>query len=309
MPSLLLATRDVASVQNTFSSWDSCMSQSYCKWPVIAGIIVGSLIVLSVLFCCARCLCCGVECCCACCSCFNRCCPSPRGNKSNQGYQQPPAQPYGYGGQYQSPAPPMYGAGQWRGYRGAPQTATFDAPGKKQNYNEDSLPAMPSWNTATSRHELVQEEEDVEMRKMDQTQPQYNNAAQSQPFLAGTAQPYHEQNSTERYYNARDEADIGNMQSNPYQDYDNHQQFATSPVATPGPQTNYAQTGYQQANYNPPNYQSYSSPQSTVYEPNYAPSVPPSYHTAAPPISPPPMSPPSGLVPGRKPVQGTYRDV
>lgn len=295
MPSLHMA-RDVADVQNTFSSWDTCMTQAYCKWPAIVGIIVGSLIVLSIILCCARCLCCGAECCCACCSCFNRCCPSPR-NK-DQGYQQPPAQPYGYGNQYQSPAPPMYGAGAapWGGYRG-PQTATYDA-GKKHssnnNYNEDSLPAMPSWNNATQRHELV-EEDDVEMRKMDQ-----HHNAQSQPFLASGAQQQPPDHGTGRYYNARDDAppgaDLGTMQSNPYHDYDQHQQFVTSPVSTMGPQSTY-----------PPTYRSYQSPQSTVYEPNYAPSIPPSYHTAG------PMSPTHGMAPGggigRKPVQGTYRDV
>ncbi|CAI7637582.1 unnamed protein product [Penicillium glandicola] len=33
---------DLESVPSTFSSWDSCMAKSYCKWPVIVGIIVGS---------------------------------------------------------------------------------------------------------------------------------------------------------------------------------------------------------------------------------------------------------------------------
>lgn len=294
MPSLHMQ-RDITDVQNTFSSWDSCMSEAYCKWPAIVGIIIGCLIVLSIILCCARCLCCGAECCCACCSCFNRCCPSPR--EKNQGYQQQPPQPYGYGGQYQSPAPPEYGGGAapWGGYRG-PQTATFDAGGKKQgngNYNEDSLPAMPSWDTAKDRHELV-EDDDVEMRRMDQ------HSAQSQPFLAsGAQQPDYNNNSGQRYYNAQDAppaADLGTMQSNPYHDYDQHQQFVTSPVSTVGPQSNY-----------PPTYHTYASPPSTVYEPHYAPSVAPSYHTTAGPTAPPP-----GMVPGaigRKPVQGSYRNV
>lgn len=294
MPPSLHMRRDLAEVQNSFSSWDSCMSQTYCKWPAIVGIIIGSLIVISIIWCCARCLCCGAECCCACCSCFNRCCPSPR--RKNEGYQQPPAQPYGgyggYGGQYQSPAPPMYGAGaqQWGGYRG-PQTATYDTGSKQGNagYNEDSLPAMPSWANAKERHELV-EDEDVEMKKMDQ------QAAQSQPFLAsGAQQPYDQHASNGRYYDAQDAppaADLGTMQTGPYHNYDQHQQFVTSPVSTAGQQSTY-----------PPTYRTYASPPSTVYEP----SIPPSYHTAA------PTSPPPGLVPGggigRKPVQGTYRDV
>jgi len=296
MPALHSA-RDIADVQNTFSSWDQCMTEAYCKWPAIVGIIVGVLIVLSIVFCCARCLCCGAECCCACCSCFNRCCPSPRKNKS-QGYQQPPAQPYAYN-QYQSPAPPMYGGGggaAWGGYRGGPQTATFDVSKKEgnANYNEDSLPAMPSWNTAKDRRELV-EEDDVEMKRMDQ-----HPSSQSQPFLASGAQPIDHSGTGQRYYNAQDAppaADLGDMQSNPYHDYDQHQQFVTSPVSAMGQQSHY-----------PPTYQTYS-PQSTVYEPNYAPSIPPSYHTVpATASSPPPVLTPGGGM-GRKPVQGSYRDV
>ena len=190
----------------------------------------------------------------------------------------------------------MYGGGgaaPWGGYRG-PQTASFDVSSNKQGngkYNEDSLPAMPSWNTGQDRHELV-EDDDVEMRRMDQ------QASQSQPFLASGAQ-HADRNSGQRYYNAQDAppaADLGTMQANPYHDYDQHQQFVNSPVSTVGPQSNY-----------PPTYRTYASPPSTVYEPNYAPSIPPSYHTAG------PASPPPGLVPGggigRKPVQGSFRDV
>lgn len=188
----------------------------------------------------------------------------------------------------------MYGGGAapWGGYRG-PQTASFDVSKNKGNghYNEDSLPAMPSWDHAKERHELV-EEQDVEMKRMDQ------HTAQSQPFLGGGAQQG-DRNSAGRYYNAQDSTpsgDLGTMQANPYHDYEQHQQFVTSPVSTVGPQSNY-----------PPTYHTYGSPPSTVYEPNYAPSIPPSYHTAG------PASPPPGLVPGggigRKPVQGSYRDV
>ena len=186
----------------------------------------------------------------------------------------------------------MYGGGAapWGGYRG-PQTASFDV-GKKQgntNYNEDSLPAMPSWDNGKDRHELV-EDEDVEMKRMDQ------HTTQTQPFLASGARP----SETGRYYNAQDApptGDMGTMQSNPYHDYDQHQQFIGSPVSATGQQSNY-----------PPTYHSYASPQSTVYEPNYAPSIPPSYHTAGPGSPPPVLTPGAGGL-GRKPVQGSYRDV
>jgi hypothetical protein len=262
------------------------MSEAYCKWPAIIGIIIGSLIVISIIWCCARCLCCGVECCCGCLSCFNRCCPSPR--RSNDGYQQaPPQQPYGAYGYQQPTQPMMYGASG--GYRG-PQTATFDAPTKQgaaTGYNEDALPAMPSWDQAQSRHV---HDEDVEMEKLDQNTAQHESLLNNQP------------NSGGRYYNngAQDTAgDLGTMQASPYHDYGAHQQFVSSPTST-APGSMY-----------PPTY--HTRPQSSVYgEPQYAPSIPPSYHTAAPSIASPvqqtPMPMPMGNM-GRKPVQGSWRDV
>ncbi|KAF2207475.1 hypothetical protein CERZMDRAFT_88510 [Cercospora zeae-maydis SCOH1-5] len=160
----------VAGVKSTFSSWDGCMSKAYCKWPVIIGIVVASLIVLSIVLCVARCLCCGVECCCACCSCFNRCCPSPR-RRREKGYEQAPPAPYL--NQYQPP-PPMhnpYFASGGAGYRGNPgfaQTATFESPSQK--VHEDSLPEMPSWKNASSRR-VEQYDDDVEMEKMEKPEP------------------------------------------------------------------------------------------------------------------------------------------
>jgi hypothetical protein len=284
MPPPILHPRDfgedAANVGNTFSSWDSCMSEAYCKWPAIIGIIIGSLVVVSIIFCCARCLCCGLECCCGICSCFNRCCPSPRNKKD--GYQQagPPPQPYQ---QYQSHTQPMmYGAGGF-GYRG-PQTATFDAPGKKGaagGYNEDALPAMPSWDAAPSKR--VQDE-DVEMEKLDQ------NAAQQESLLNN------QRNSGGRYYNNDQSTagDLGTMQTGPYHDYDAHRQFAGSPVST-APSSMY-----------PPTYR--TAPQSVYGEPNYAPSVAPSYHTYAPAVTSPVQQQPT-LLTARRPVQGTWRDV
>ncbi|PIB01507.1 hypothetical protein CB0940_00980 [Cercospora beticola] len=160
----------VASVKNTLSSWDGCMSKAYCKWPVIIGIVVGGLIVLSIVLCIARCLCCGVECCCACCSCFNRCCPSPRG-RGERGYEQAPPTPYQ--NQYQ-PHPPMhnpYFASGGAGYRGNPsfaQTATFES--SSQKVHEDSLPEMPSWKNASSRR-IEHHDDDVELEKMEKPEP------------------------------------------------------------------------------------------------------------------------------------------
>ena len=175
----------------------------------------------------------------------------------------------------------MYGAAYAGGYRGSPvkQTATFDVPSKNGGYNEDALPAMPSWDHAQSRH--VEEEEDVEMEKLDQQQPY---AQQQESLLSDNHQ------SGGRYYSSppqQDSAlggDLGTA-SGPYHDYSQHQQFVASPVSTA------------RNSMYPPTY--HTSPPSTIYEPQSA--YPPSYHTQAPP------SLASGV--GRKPVQGSWRDV
>ena len=257
------------------------MSEAYCKWPAIVGIIIGCVIVISVIWCCARCLCCGAECCCGCLSCFNSCCPSPR--RKNQGYQQPPPQPYG---QYQSPQPPMYGSGGY-GYRG-PQTATFDVTSKKNKngmVDEDALPAMPAWDHAQNKHV---EEDDVAMENLN------HQSAQQESLLPQNNGRYYNQDTSSQA------GDLGAMQASPYHNYDQHQQFvAPSPVST-APNSMY-----------PPIY--HTRPASSVYDPPsanpYAASIPPSYRTAPSVIaSPPPQHAAMGGV-GRKPVQGTWRDV
>lgn len=154
---------EIKNAPQTFSSWDKCMEKSYCKYPAIIGIVIGALIAISIIWCCVRCCCCGMSCCCGCFSCFNRCCPSSRGRKRSkyaddepmnhprQGYQQP--NPYmGYIPPSNPPA-----------YRG-PSTATFDVPG--QNVNGDSLPAMPTW--ADAKVENSNRSNDIEMGHMTQ---------------------------------------------------------------------------------------------------------------------------------------------
>ena len=171
----------------------------------------------------------------------------------------------------------MYG-----GYR-SPQTATFDAPSNKNGaYNEDALPAMPSWEQAQSRHV---EDNNVEMEQLD------HQAAQQESLL-----PRNDAASAGggRYYNHQEQnagGDLGTAQVGPYHNYDQYRQFAGSPVSTA------------HNSMYPPTYR--TRPQSSVYEP----SVAPSYHTAAPSIvSPVPQQVPVGGV-GRKPVQGSWRDI
>ncbi|KAK5126496.1 hypothetical protein LTR08_004761 [Meristemomyces frigidus] len=286
----LLWQRDVTSdfdgVKNTYSSWDSCMTKTYCKWPAIVGVIIGSLIVLSLVWCLARCLCCGVECCCGCMACCNSCCPSPKGRKNKDGYQQAPppqqaSQPYP---QYQSAPPPVYASGGL-GYRGA---ATFDSPSKQAGmgppkYNEDALPAMTSWDNATTKHAAA---EDVEMEKLN-----YGQAQQQQSLLRGNADGNGYYGQQQYGQQAAFTGDVGAMQATPYHNYSQHQHLVTSPTSTA------RNSAY------PPTYR--SSPTSTVYEPagqqqqwgGYAQSVAPSYHTGV-------VSPQGG----RKPVQGSWRE-
>ncbi|KAF2464836.1 uncharacterized protein BDR25DRAFT_241235 [Lindgomyces ingoldianus] len=202
MPSLL-ATRDpVGDVKDTFSSWDKCMAKTYCKWPVIVGIVVGSLIILSIVFCVARCICCGAECACCCLRCCSCCTPSSRrsGHK-RMNSAAPPAYPPSYPAappsdtrpvnqQYRShaapsfapapPPPPLPAPAPAPAPASAPlhkvapeperpQYARFDS---SKPVNEDALPAMPSWNEARSVHveETVMPEKkgDMEMDRLNQ---------------------------------------------------------------------------------------------------------------------------------------------
>ncbi|KAJ9663088.1 hypothetical protein H2201_005759 [Coniosporium apollinis] len=76
--------------------------------------------------------------------------------------------------QYKSHSPPTY--------RG-PQTAAFDSPSKP--VNEDALPAMPTWEQASKKKVETIEMEDVEMEKLD-GRPQDPRSA-SAPMLVNAA--------------------------------------------------------------------------------------------------------------------------
>ncbi|KAF2839770.1 hypothetical protein M501DRAFT_991778 [Patellaria atrata CBS 101060] len=172
--------RDLASsfddARDTLSSWDKCMDKNYCKWPVIVGIIIGSLILISVLICIIRCACCGAACCCSCMSCCTSCCPSGgRKHKNHESLPSPAPMPYDgpIDTQYASRAGmPMYGAGFPSSVStygsSAPQYAQFDASTNKGGkFNEDALPAMPSWDTATQRKVQVEIEEEEPPRNQE----------------------------------------------------------------------------------------------------------------------------------------------
>lgn len=136
------------------------------RWPVVAAIIVAALIVLSVLWCVFSCLCCGISLCTACAQCLTcgKCCGacgSSGRRKRDTEYQPMPPTPTPYMGYQPQPGPMMYA-------NNGPQFATFDT-GNKRNatVHEDSLPAMPSWDTATTRRV-----EDHTPQPQPQSQPQ-----------------------------------------------------------------------------------------------------------------------------------------
>ncbi|KAJ5720822.1 uncharacterized protein N7483_008756 [Penicillium malachiteum] len=181
LPHLPVLARSLSSTEDTFTSWDKCMSKAYCKWPVIVAIIVVAVILIAVVGCIVNCICCGYRICACCCGC---CCPSGRRkNKSPRNkhfddppfynhHSEPPPQSYNqpsynqtpYNQQPSIPAPPSY--------RGAVQTATFDtsksaAKSTASNVNEDALPEMPTWASATDKHvEDTNVHEDVEMEPL-----------------------------------------------------------------------------------------------------------------------------------------------
>ena len=126
------------------------------RWPAIAGIIIASLIILSVLWCFARCLCCGVSCCCPCFSCCDNCAV---GRKRSRYADHPPSfAPAPYPGYQPAPPPPAYEF---------PRFATFDAPSKGAVIHDDSLPAMPSWENATSKRIERYSHNDLEMGRLE----------------------------------------------------------------------------------------------------------------------------------------------
>ena len=180
--------------------------------------------------------------------------------------------------------------------------------------NEDSLPAMPGWDNATTRkiedHD-AREDEAVEMAKLDQ---------QTQPMLP------HEQTY------GRDHGDLGVPQSyDVHRGYSQNQNpYTYNPVSAPSPtvspvygqQQNYPSYPSQATNYASqtttypsqttdyangygsynriPGHENPISPSvySSFGDREYAPRAPPSYHSRA---------PSQGL--GRKPVHGSWREI
>ncbi|KAH7400470.1 hypothetical protein BKA64DRAFT_482572 [Cadophora sp. MPI-SDFR-AT-0126] len=190
-------TDEVNNVKDSFSSWDNCMNATYCKWPVIAAIIIGGLILLSVVTCIGRVCCCGASCCCSCFS-FLKCCDccgdSCAGKKDKpMKHKDSPFHPTQG---YQAPAPMMGGALPAAGspmnvastQPTPPQYAQFEV-GKNGLYvepkvvplNDDALPPMPSWDAASKKHIPEEEKNAVELGELDPA------TGQKMPLMAAAA--------------------------------------------------------------------------------------------------------------------------
>ena len=132
------------------------------KWPAIIGIIIGSAIIISILACCFRCLCCGLSFC-------------PCGRRRSKRSKYPSGSSPFISAPYQGYQPANNPHGHTQ-----PQFAQFDV-SSNNKVHEDSLPAMPSWET-TSQKRVLQEEErhnDVEMGKLEQKAPMLAHQAPS----------------------------------------------------------------------------------------------------------------------------------
>ncbi|KAI9171248.1 hypothetical protein HJFPF1_00729 [Paramyrothecium foliicola] len=137
--------------KTAISSWDNCMAANFCKWPVIAIIVVGGLILLGII------------------TCIQKYLDAPY--NPEQGYKtQAPMQ---------APFPSVAANHPPTTHTAAPpQYAEFDVSRKG---GEDALPVMPSWDESANKKVLVHEEE-VEM---DHLKKPTNDPAQ--PLMAGSS--------------------------------------------------------------------------------------------------------------------------
>lgn len=137
--------------------------------------------------------------------------------------------PTPYGGYQPAPAPMAYGVPQYA----APQFATFDEPSRK--IHEDSLPPMPSWDTATKRR--VEDtshhpEDDLEMNHLDpHAQGMRGGGYNSVPNGPLSPQPasYGHETGMNQSYNS----DLGSQRMAPNgHDYNSFQAVPLSPPPT-----------------------------------------------------------------------------
>ncbi|KAK4132439.1 hypothetical protein BT67DRAFT_407222 [Trichocladium antarcticum] len=179
----------ITDVKTAFSSWDNCMQVNYCKWPVIAVIIIGGLIIASIVWCIIRCACCGLSCCCGCFSCLKccgnccGCCDPPRGSRNK--YLDEPYIPPHHAYKAEAPMHTGFGPPVMPAAKAAtptfPQYAEFETSKK----HEDALPQMPSWEGAEKKKVFVEEEEGVEMNAL--KKPEHSGQTAAAAAITGAA--------------------------------------------------------------------------------------------------------------------------
>lgn len=130
--------------------------------------------VISVVWCCARCLCCGLSCCCECCHCLKccgqccGCCDPPNGRRRkylDEPYKNLPAdQGYQREDPMSAGALPLHRPTAAPAKAEPPQYASFDV-SKDAPGGEDALPAMPTWGDSESK-KIGVVEESVELQQL-----------------------------------------------------------------------------------------------------------------------------------------------
>ncbi|KIX03619.1 uncharacterized protein Z518_07172 [Rhinocladiella mackenziei CBS 650.93] len=244
--------------------------------------------------------------------------------------------PTPYSGYQPAPSPMVYGHGNPN-----TQFAMFDDPSSKK-VNEDSLPPMPSWDTATQRrvedtseppHQMANG--DLEMGRLD-TQPQrmrggYNSVPHGpmSPVSPNPPNDYFANNDMSHSY----DSDLGAQRMSPNnQGYDNFQAVPLSPPPTYRSNSNIQPVASDKfvagtaspspEEYNHQQHQSFQHQQPSSYAPSsistryeqsdYEPnriSMPTPYNPQPQPQLQYQARPPSFLQVGRKPVSGSFREV
>lgn len=292
----LLHVKSLLQVRKTFLPPSSVLHRNeslltFERWPAIAGIVIGIIVFALAAYCCFRC-----------------CCRGGRRSRRNRAGTASMFNPAPYMG-YQpannpNNAPPPYGE--------PPRFAQFDVGSRGKAVNEDSLPAMPSWENAQKKHI---EEDDVEMSRLEI--PQEKN-----PMLAPGANASAADLSNPRFgYSEADSPLVG--------PYGAHHAQGQPPAGYTGPDF-----GHDAGHYTGPDftsgigqgqqtsYSAYTPSESTRYEPNgtneplelgttYSNTLPPpsstAQHTGF-----PPQHAPSVLQAGRRPgasSNDSWRDV
>ncbi len=240
--------------------------------------------------------------------------------------------PTPYQGYQPAPSPMAYGA-----HPSGSQFATFDDPSSKRLINDDSLPPMPSWDTAMKRRvedttPLPETKNgDLEMGRL-ASQPQGMRGGYT--GVPNPAQPDYFQHNTGMNY--AHNSDLGDQRLLSHNEHDNFQAVPLSPPPTYRSNSNapsmagdhfIAGAAQHHQPQRQPSYQDSYAPSSTRYEPSHNDymsesnrlSMPKPFNTApavqshAPYPSAEPAQyearPPTFLQVGRKPVQGSYREV